>query len=151
MLVRNLTADHVYLACGRTDMRKSIDGLAALVLSKFQLDPHQPALFLFAAAVKTVSRDCYGMRQDSSCSTNAWRMVSINGRTRRKTCWKFPSSSFAGLPKACPSHSPKLYKRSPLHTAFNLKLCTITVNLWIAQPTSILNSRAFCGIMGREN
>ena len=47
MLIRNLTADHVYLACGRTDMRKSIDGLAALVLSKFQLDPHQPALFLF--------------------------------------------------------------------------------------------------------
>lgn len=47
MLIRNLTAEHVYLACGRTDMRKSIDGLAALVLSKFQLDPHQPALFLF--------------------------------------------------------------------------------------------------------
>ena len=46
-LIRNLTAEHVYLACGRTDMRKSIDGLAALVLSKFQLDPHQPALFLF--------------------------------------------------------------------------------------------------------
>lgn len=129
MLVRNLTADHVYLACGRTDMRQSIDGLAALVLSKFQLDPHQSALFLFC-----------GRRKDR-----------INGRTRRKTCWKFPSSSFAGLPKASPSHSQKLYKSSPLHTAFNLKLCTTTVNLWIAQPASILNSQAFCSIMGREN
>lgn len=52
MLIRNLTAEHVYLACGRTDMRKSIDGLAALVLSKFQLDPHQPALFLFCGRRK---------------------------------------------------------------------------------------------------
>lgn len=33
-------------------MRKSIDGLAALVLSKFQLDPHQPALFLFCGRRK---------------------------------------------------------------------------------------------------
>ena len=52
MLIRNLTAEHVYLACGRTDMRKSIDGLAALVLSKFQLAPHQPALFLFCGRRK---------------------------------------------------------------------------------------------------
>lgn len=109
----------------------------------------QPCSFS-VAAVKTVSRDCYGMRQDSSCSTNAWRMVSINGRIRRKTCWKYPSSSFAGLPKACPSRSPRPYKRLPLHTVFNFKLCTTPANLWIAQPASILNSRAFCGIMGRE-
>lgn len=33
-------------------MRKSIDGLAALVLSKFQLDPHQPAMFLFCGRRK---------------------------------------------------------------------------------------------------
>ncbi|MBO5629098.1 MAG: IS66 family insertion sequence element accessory protein TnpB [Aeriscardovia sp.] len=55
MLIRNLTADHVYLACGRMDMRKSIDGLAALVLSKFQLDPHQPALFLFCGRRKEIN------------------------------------------------------------------------------------------------
>ena len=29
----------VYLACGSTDMRKSIDGLAALVQYAFELDP----------------------------------------------------------------------------------------------------------------
>ncbi len=37
----------VYLAYGATDMRKSIDGLAALVQVSFQLDPFQPALFVF--------------------------------------------------------------------------------------------------------
>ena len=52
MLIRELTADHVYLACGHTDMRKSIDGLAAVVQSCFQLDPHQPALCLFCGRRK---------------------------------------------------------------------------------------------------
>lgn len=40
-------AKEIYLATGYTDMRKSIDGLAAVVKQQFQLDPFQPALFLF--------------------------------------------------------------------------------------------------------
>ena len=100
-----------------------------------------------AAAVKTVSRGCYGMRQAFFCSISAWRMANINGRICRKTYWKFPSSSFAGLPKACPFHSPRLYKKSLQNTAFKFKLCITSANLWIAQPASVLTSRAFCGIM----
>jgi len=38
---------HVYLACGTTDMRKSIDGLAALVQMRFDMDPFTNALFVF--------------------------------------------------------------------------------------------------------
>lgn len=37
----------VYLAGGSTDLRKSIDGLAALVSEGFQLDPFAPCLFVF--------------------------------------------------------------------------------------------------------
>ncbi|WP_420832553.1 IS66 family insertion sequence element accessory protein TnpB [Paenibacillus periandrae] len=37
----------VYLACGSTDMRKSIDGLAAVVQEQFALDPFSSALFVF--------------------------------------------------------------------------------------------------------
>lgn len=40
-------ADHIYLACGHTDMRKSIDGLAAIVQQNFKLDPFSNSLFLF--------------------------------------------------------------------------------------------------------
>ena len=40
-------AKEIYLACGYTDMRKSIDGLAAVIQQQFKLDPFQPALFLF--------------------------------------------------------------------------------------------------------
>ena len=37
----------VYHAAGTTDMRKSIDGLAAVVQASFHLDPFAPALFVF--------------------------------------------------------------------------------------------------------
>ncbi|MGL6217075.1 MAG: IS66 family insertion sequence element accessory protein TnpB [Lacrimispora sphenoides] len=40
-------AKEIYIACGYTDMRKSIDGLAALVQEQFQMSPFQPALYLF--------------------------------------------------------------------------------------------------------
>ena len=40
--------DHIYLACGHTDMRKSIDGLSAIVQEEFQLDPFSSSLFLFS-------------------------------------------------------------------------------------------------------
>lgn len=37
----------VYLACGPTDMRKSIDGLAVLVKEGFNLDPFSTCLYVF--------------------------------------------------------------------------------------------------------
>ena len=43
----NLTGKRVYLACGPTDMRKSINGLATIVTGSFQLDPFEAALFAF--------------------------------------------------------------------------------------------------------
>lgn len=39
--------DHVYLASGSTDLRKSIDGLAVIVQEGFQLDPFTSSLFVF--------------------------------------------------------------------------------------------------------
>ena len=42
-----LEGKRVYLACGHTDMRKSINGLAAIVESSFNLNPFDGALFVF--------------------------------------------------------------------------------------------------------
>ncbi|MDA8221427.1 MAG: IS66 family insertion sequence element accessory protein TnpB [Desulfitobacterium hafniense] len=41
---------NVYLACGSTDMRKSIDGLAIIVQMNFRLDPFSDAIFVFCNA-----------------------------------------------------------------------------------------------------
>ena len=43
----NLSGKRVYLACGHTDMRKSINGLAAIVEGSFGHDPFDGALFVF--------------------------------------------------------------------------------------------------------
>jgi len=43
----SLTDKRVHLACGGTDMRKSIDGLSAIVEGSFKLDPFSGALFVF--------------------------------------------------------------------------------------------------------
>jgi len=40
--------DNVYLACGITDFRKNIDGLAIIVQESFNLDPFSRCLFVFS-------------------------------------------------------------------------------------------------------
>ena len=46
-MLNSLDTTSVYLACGSTDLRKSIDGLAALVSLDFQLDLFSNSLFVF--------------------------------------------------------------------------------------------------------
>lgn len=40
-------ADEIYIVCGYTDMRKSIDGLCAVVQDKLHMDPGRRALYMF--------------------------------------------------------------------------------------------------------
>lgn len=46
-MLRSNNGTNAYLACGATDLRKSIDGLALIVQMKFQLDPFSNNLFIF--------------------------------------------------------------------------------------------------------
>lgn len=46
-MLSGIDAPQTYLACGATDLRRSIDGLAAIVSQVFALDPFAPALFVF--------------------------------------------------------------------------------------------------------
>jgi len=43
----NLTGYKIYLACGKTDMRKQIDGLCEIVAGKFELDLFDACVFVF--------------------------------------------------------------------------------------------------------
>lgn len=47
MLNESHPEQKVYIAVGVTDLRKSIDGLAALVQEGFHLNPFSPCLFVF--------------------------------------------------------------------------------------------------------
>lgn len=40
-------ADEIYIVCGYTDMRRSIDGLCAIVQDRLHMNPRQRALYLF--------------------------------------------------------------------------------------------------------
>ena len=46
-MLRQNRIDHVHLALGATDLRKSIDGLALIVSESFKLDPFSKCLFIF--------------------------------------------------------------------------------------------------------
>ena len=58
------TGERVYLAPGATDMRKSIDGLSAIVSAVFELDPFSNAWFVFCGKgkdrLKILRWDCNG-------------------------------------------------------------------------------------------
>lgn len=49
--------EEIYIACGRSDLRKGIDGLATLVKEKFDLSPFQKnVLFLFCGSVSSQAK-----------------------------------------------------------------------------------------------
>jgi transposase len=52
-MISELSNKQVYLACGSTDLRKSIDGLAVLVKEAFNLDPFSQCLFVFCNRSRT--------------------------------------------------------------------------------------------------
>jgi transposase len=43
---------NIYIICGKTDMRKGIDGLATLIQDSFELDPFDDSIFLFSGTSK---------------------------------------------------------------------------------------------------
>lgn len=46
-MLNSFNPSHTYIACGYTDLRLGIDGLATIVQQQFKLDPFTNTLFLF--------------------------------------------------------------------------------------------------------
>lgn len=46
-MLGGISVQRVYIVCGYTDMRRSIDGLAAIVKQNFGYNPYDKSLFLF--------------------------------------------------------------------------------------------------------
>lgn len=69
--------DNVYIVCGRTDMRKQIDGLCAIIEEQLKMNPHENSIFLFCGRkkdrIKAICREKDGIvllykRPTASCS-----------------------------------------------------------------------------------
>lgn len=41
------SVDEIYIVCGHTDMRKSIDGLCSIIQDTLRMDPYTNSLYLF--------------------------------------------------------------------------------------------------------
>ena len=52
----NINNMKIYIVCGKTNLRKGIDGLAALVTEAFSLDTYDNAIFLFCGMLSDRSR-----------------------------------------------------------------------------------------------
>lgn len=52
MLIDATALKHIFIVCGKTDLRKGIDGLAAFVIEEYDLDVYDQALFLFCGTKK---------------------------------------------------------------------------------------------------
>lgn len=46
-MLGGINAAQVYIVCGYTDLRRSIDGLAAIVKQNYGINPYNRSLFLF--------------------------------------------------------------------------------------------------------
>lgn len=73
-------AEHNYIVCGYTDMRKAIDGLAAIVQQNFKLDVFPAVCSCSAVNAVTVSRRCCGKRTDLCCCIKGLKMENTNDR-----------------------------------------------------------------------
>jgi transposase len=73
--------DRIYIACGATDLRKSVDGLCGIIRDEFKLDPFENCLFMFCNGsrnrMKALSWDrngfcLYYKRLDGQGARYAW-------------------------------------------------------------------------------
>ena len=82
-------ADKVYIACGYTDLRKGIDGLARLVQQQFELNPFTNTLFLFCGRRRDRIKGLYwekdGCTAPAAAQNRLLCCMSTSPREKRST------------------------------------------------------------------
>ena len=80
MLADISRADSIYIVCGYTDMRKSIDGLCAVIQDQLKMDPAGNALFLFCG--KRSDRIKAILKEPDGFVLIYKRLTAVHGRYR---------------------------------------------------------------------
>lgn len=64
----------IYIACGQTDLRRGIEGLATMIRFQFKLDPYdKDTLFLFCGKRIIESRGSSGKAMDFFSYIRDWK------------------------------------------------------------------------------
>lgn len=75
-----------YIACGYTDLRNGIDGLASIIQNHFSLDPFEEGtLFLFCGRKTNRMKGLLWEADGFVLCINDWRKEDSNGPERQKT------------------------------------------------------------------
>lgn len=85
-MLNGVDTGHIYLACGATDMRKSIDGLSAMVSFRFDLDVFSESWFVFC------NRSCDKLKILHWDTSGFW----LYYRRLERGRFKWPNSSADG-------------------------------------------------------
>lgn len=84
-MLSDFNYENIYIACGYTDLRYGIDGLAATIQEKFELNPFSPhSIFLFCGR-RNDRIKALVWEGDGFCCTNDWKPVHFDGRERNLT------------------------------------------------------------------
>ena len=102
MLADISSVDAIYIVCGRTDMRKSIDGLCAIIQEQFSMEIDH-ALFLFCGRkcdrIKAILKEADGIVMDYT-QPSVQGMLYINQLFHLEDVIRSKYSSFDAIKKA---------------------------------------------------
>jgi transposase len=108
----------IFIACGQTDMRKSIHGLAAIVSQTFKLDPFQNALYLFCGRRRDRVKALYWEGDGFLLLSRGLKTEVFSGLEAMMRPGKSHLSSTAGYLKACLSIRRKSSKTSEVKKCY---------------------------------
>lgn len=80
MLLDLRQVNQIFLVCGKTDLRRGIDGLADVVQQQFELAPYQKALFLFCRSLKDRSKGLLWADNGFLLLLKGWKTADSSGR-----------------------------------------------------------------------
>jgi len=114
-IINDIPAEKIYIKCGYTDMRRSIDGLSAMVQQIFKLDPCNRNLYIFCGRgndrIKILFYDTDGyilLYKRLECGSFQWPRRESEARqiTERQLRWLLEGLSIE-QPKALNAITPK--------------------------------------------
>ena len=106
--------DAIYIVCGHTDMRKSIDGLYAIIESELKMNPQSNCLFLFCGRrrdrIKAIlhEKDGYVLLYKRLTGTGYYKWPRNQSEVKNLT-WR----EFSWLMQGLEIEQPKAIQSSP--------------------------------------